>query len=66
MEGVNLTKIYFKQICKYHNVSPIQLLYANKIIKKNKASPTLRSLICPLGLYALSFLIHLLYNDSII
>jgi hypothetical protein len=22
MEGVNLTKIYYKQICKYHNVSP--------------------------------------------
>jgi hypothetical protein len=34
MEGVNPTKIYFKQTCKYHNVSPAQLLYANKIIKK--------------------------------
>jgi methylphosphotriester-DNA--protein-cysteine methyltransferase len=22
MEGVNLTKIYCKHICKYHNVSP--------------------------------------------
>jgi hypothetical protein len=34
--GVKLTKIYFKHICKYHNVSPIQLLYANKIISKKK------------------------------
>jgi hypothetical protein len=32
MEGVNLTKIYSKHICKYHIVSPVQLLYANKII----------------------------------
>jgi hypothetical protein len=30
MEGVNLIKIYCKHICKYHNVSPVQLLYANK------------------------------------
>jgi hypothetical protein len=22
MEGVNVTKVYFKNICKYHNVSP--------------------------------------------
>jgi hypothetical protein len=34
MEGVKPTKIYFKHICKYHNVSPVQLLYGNKIIKK--------------------------------
>jgi hypothetical protein len=27
MEGVNLSKIYCKHICKYHNV---QLLYVNK------------------------------------
>jgi hypothetical protein len=27
---VNLTKIYCNQICKYHNVAPVQLLYANK------------------------------------
>jgi hypothetical protein len=26
--GVNPTKIYFIHICKYHNVSPVQLLYA--------------------------------------
>jgi hypothetical protein len=25
MEGVNLIKIYCKHICKYHNVSPVQL-----------------------------------------
>jgi hypothetical protein len=31
MEGVNLTKIHCKHICKYHNVYPVQLLYANKI-----------------------------------
>jgi hypothetical protein len=30
MEGVNLTKIYCKHICKYHNASPVQMLYANK------------------------------------
>jgi hypothetical protein len=29
MEGVNLTKIYCKHICKYHNVSPVQLVYVN-------------------------------------
>jgi hypothetical protein len=34
MEEVNLTKIYCKHICKYHKVSPVQLLYANKIVKK--------------------------------
>jgi hypothetical protein len=34
MEGVNLTKIYCKHICKYHHVSPVQLLYANKNVKK--------------------------------
>jgi hypothetical protein len=33
MQEANLIKIYFKHICKYHNVSPVQLLYANKIIK---------------------------------
>jgi tRNA(His) 5'-end guanylyltransferase len=30
IEGVNLTKIYHKHICKYHNVSSAQLFYANK------------------------------------
>jgi hypothetical protein len=30
MEEINLTKIHSKHICKYNNVSPIQLLYANK------------------------------------
>jgi hypothetical protein len=34
MKGVNPTKIYFKHIHKYHNVPPIQILYANKIIKE--------------------------------
>jgi hypothetical protein len=29
MEGVNLTKIYCKHVCKYHSVSPLQLLYAS-------------------------------------
>jgi hypothetical protein len=35
MEGVNLIKIYYKHICKCHNVSspPAQLLYANKFFK---------------------------------
>jgi hypothetical protein len=33
MEGGNPTKVYFKHICKYCNVSPIKLLYANKAIK---------------------------------
>jgi hypothetical protein len=31
MKRINLTKIYFKHICKYHNVSLVRLLYANKI-----------------------------------
>jgi hypothetical protein len=31
MEGVNLSKIYYKHICKYHNISPEQLLNAIKI-----------------------------------
>jgi hypothetical protein len=38
MEGVNLTKIYCKHICKYHNVCPctcyyMLVLYASTIIK---------------------------------
>jgi hypothetical protein len=35
---VNLIKIYCKHICKYHNVSPVQQLYANKIILKGVSS----------------------------
>jgi hypothetical protein len=31
--GVNSTKIYFKHICKYLIVSPVQLLHVNKILK---------------------------------
>jgi hypothetical protein len=31
MEWVNPTKIYFKHICKYYNISPCTILYANKI-----------------------------------
>jgi hypothetical protein len=26
---VNITKMYFKHTCKYHNIFPLQLLYAN-------------------------------------
>jgi hypothetical protein len=33
MEGVN--KMYCKHTCKYYNASPVQLLYANKIIFKS-------------------------------
>jgi hypothetical protein len=33
MEGVNLAKIYYKHIYKYHSVSPEELLYASKIKK---------------------------------
>jgi hypothetical protein len=33
MIGGKLTKIYCKHICKYHNVSLLQLLYANQTIK---------------------------------
>jgi hypothetical protein len=29
VEGIDLTKIYCKHICKYHNVSSVQLWYAN-------------------------------------
>jgi ribosomal protein L44E len=36
MEGVNLTKIYCKHFCKYHNVPPVQEQYdnKNKILKR--------------------------------
>jgi hypothetical protein len=34
MKGVNLIKIHHKYICKYHNESPIKLLYANKFFKE--------------------------------
>jgi hypothetical protein len=33
MEGMNLIKIHCKHICKYHNESPLQLIYANKRLK---------------------------------
>jgi hypothetical protein len=29
IEGVNLSKIYCKHICKYHMYSPVQPLYAS-------------------------------------
>jgi hypothetical protein len=35
-DGRGKSKIYCKHKCKYHNVSPVQILYANKIIKKKK------------------------------
>jgi hypothetical protein len=35
-EGVNLTGIYFKHFCKCHNVPPVQQLYDNKNIKKER------------------------------
>jgi hypothetical protein len=36
MEGVNPTKIYYKCICKYHNVSPCITIICNKIINKEE------------------------------
>jgi hypothetical protein len=43
-DGGSKSKIYSKPICKYHNVPPIQLLYANK---------------CPeSGILAVAFNIH--------
>jgi hypothetical protein len=36
VEGTNPTKIYFKHMHKYQNLSLIQLLYANKIINKKE------------------------------
>jgi hypothetical protein len=45
-DGGDKSKIYYKHIHKYHNVSPIQLLYANKNffklstkLKRNKPKP---------------------------
>jgi hypothetical protein len=35
MEAINLTMIYCKHMCKYHNGSPAQLSYANKMIFKD-------------------------------
>jgi hypothetical protein len=36
IEGVNLTKVYYKHICKYHNVSPCTtIIYQLKILSKN-------------------------------
>jgi hypothetical protein len=40
MERVNPVKIYFKHTYTYHNISPVQLLYANKIIKKEYKART--------------------------
>jgi hypothetical protein len=38
--GVNVTKMYCKHICKYHSVSPVQLLYPNNNrIKKLNLQP---------------------------
>jgi hypothetical protein len=34
--GAGKSKMYCKHICKYHDVSPVQLLYANKIFKENR------------------------------
>jgi hypothetical protein len=34
------SKIYCKHTCRYHNVSPVQLLYANKKFKNpNQTKP---------------------------
>jgi hypothetical protein len=41
MMEINLTKIYCMLTCKYQNVSPIQLLYANKIIKRTPGTTNL-------------------------
>jgi hypothetical protein len=35
-KGVNATKIYFKHICKYHNVSHLQLFMLIKSLKMIK------------------------------
>jgi hypothetical protein len=32
--GGNLTKLCCKQLCKYHNVPPVQLLHTNKNLNK--------------------------------
>jgi hypothetical protein len=37
-ERVNLIKIYYKPICKCHNVSLVQLLYANKKYQQEATS----------------------------
>jgi hypothetical protein len=36
MEGINPAKIFCKHICKYHNVSPVQLSYDSKINEKKQ------------------------------
>jgi hypothetical protein len=33
ISGEGISKIYCENICKYHNLSPVQLLYANKKFK---------------------------------
>jgi hypothetical protein len=33
MEGVNITKIHSKHVCKHHNNPPVQLIYVNKNVK---------------------------------
>jgi hypothetical protein len=32
--GSGKSEIYCKHICKYYNVTPVQILYVNKILKK--------------------------------
>jgi hypothetical protein len=54
-EGVNTTKIYFKLICKYHSVSPVQLLHAKK-----KATAILEVGTYKLNVIYLSFSMYLL------
>jgi hypothetical protein len=49
------SKIYCKHICKYHNVSPVQLLYANNILKK---LPLRIALVAVFGFIILGFYFH--------
>jgi hypothetical protein len=43
MEGVNLTMIYYKNICKCHNVPPVQQSYDNKKCKKKPQKIKIKS-----------------------
>jgi hypothetical protein len=46
--GVNVINIYCKHICKYHNVSLLQLLYINKFKNSNFQKKEIKIHLSPL------------------
>jgi hypothetical protein len=59
MEGVNLTKIYYKHICKYHHVSPPVHNILIKITTKEKKEEHQRKAVRLEGCSRCIFTVHL-------